>query len=332
MPARRNGFARWFSAFILILLVVGCARQAAAPGRAALVDRVHANGKDASMNLRELPDPTGQADHFLVVGHLYGTIQGDDRIPAKTLLDQMPALEKSGLRMLVSLGDMVKHSEVEDFDLLEQHLLQPAAYPVFNAVGNHDVENRALYEERYGATYYSFRDGTSWMIFLDTERENCSIDAPQREMLSQALDAALKDDEVRQIFIFMHKTLFFKNERLFELKKEIAGPNVWDCYGGGNFAEILAGLIEPAAQQKPVYLFAGDVGAYGNLSPYYERREDISLTMVMTGIGEFPSDSAILITVEGSDVRLEAYSLTGQTLEPLEYYSPDYWIHRAESR
>ncbi len=322
----------WFSVLIVALLAASCNPLAAAPHREPLPDRVHASVKDASMNMREMPALAGQPYRFLVVGHLYGTIQGDDRVPAKTLLDKLPELEKLGLRMMVSLGDLVKHSEVEDFDLLSQQLLQPAAYPVFNAVGNHDVENRALYEERYGATYYSFRDAPSWMVFLDTERENCAIDAPQLEMLAEALDAALNDDDVRQIFIFMHKTLFFENERLFALKKVAAGPNVWDCYGVGNFAEILRVLIEPAAERKPVYLFAGDVGAYGNLSPYYERRADLPLTMVMTGIGEFPSDSAILVTVMGVDVRLEAYSLTGQALESLESYSPDYWVRRAEHK
>ena len=319
----------WGAALAAALALLGCAAPAGAPHREPLADRVRASAKDASMNLRAFPEPAGGVSRFLVAGHVYGTIQGDDRLPAKTLLDQMPALGQLNLRMLVSLGDMVKHSETEDFDLLDELLLQPAAYPVFNTVGNHDVENRALYEERYGPTYFSFRDMSSWFIFLDTEREVCSIDAPQQEMLAQALEAALAEDEVRQIFIFMHKTLFFKNERLFGLKKEIAGPNVWDCYNTGNFAQILARLIEPAAQQKPVYLFAGDVGAYGNLSPYYERRSDLPLTMVMTGIGEFPTDSAILVTVDDGDVRMEVYPLAGQAPEPLENYSPEYWIRRA---
>ena len=33
-------------------------------------------------------------------------------------------------------------------------------------------------------------------------------------------------------------------------------------------------VLIPAAKEKPVYLFAGDVGAWGNLTPYYEELPD----------------------------------------------------------
>ena len=199
------------------LILANCNLLAVQPKRKPFTDRVHADPQAASMNLRALPASTTQPYRFLVVGHLYGSIQGDDRLPAQTLLNRMPEIERLDARMLVSLGDMVKHSEAQDFDLLDQKLLQAVSFPVFNTVGNHDVENRDLYEERYGDTFYSFQDASSWMIFLDTERENCAIDEPQQAMLSRALDAALQQAEVRQIFIFMHKTLFFQNQRLCEL-------------------------------------------------------------------------------------------------------------------
>ena len=52
--------------------------------------------------------------------------------------------------------------------------------------------------------------------------------------------------------------------------------------------------------------------------------------MVMTGIGDLPSDSAILVSVEDTDVRIEVYSLTGETPRLLESYSPAYWVQQAE--
>ena len=317
---------------LLSLSLPGCQPETEQPGSPPGLDRGNANPRDASLNHVELSEPGPDGEQFLVVGHLYGTIQGEDNQPAPGLLNALPELNRIPLSLLVSLGDMVKQSEADDFDELDRQLLKPAAFPVFNTVGNHDVENRALYEDRYGPTYFSFRHGPSRMIFLDTEREHCAIDSPQREMLNSVMQEALEDRTTRQIFIFMHKTFFFKNDRLFELKAEKAGPNVWDCYGTGNFSEIMQTIIQPAALQKPVYLFAGDVGAYGNLSPYYEKLPGSSLTLVMTGLGDFPSDSGILVTVKGDDVQLEAYSLTGNQMNPLPSYSPEYWIHIAEGK
>ena len=188
-----------------------------------------------------------------------------------------------------------------------------------------------LYQGWYGPTYYSFAYGPAYFIFLDTEIETCAIDAPQRRMLERALQAALQEDSARHIFIFMHKTLFLKNDALFELDRDEASPNDWVCYDNPAFPPILDALIAPAAAQKPVYLFAGDVGAEGNLSPWYERLADQNLTMLMTGLGDRPTDAGILVTVDSGGVRLELYPLSGAKLPPLETFTPDYWVSYAQS-
>jgi len=279
----------------------------------------------SSLNLRQIDDLQAQSYRFMVVGHLYGTPDGDDIDPDGALIQQVPALKKMDLSMMVSLGDMVRHSTKTDFNRLKEMLLDPLPYPIFNTVGNHDVQNRALYQARFGITYYTFRYGPVDMIFLDTVKELCSVDSEQMAMLRRALPQAVNDPQVRHIFIFMHHTLFFQNEVLFELKNRAAGPNSWECYGQGNFAQVMKELVAPAAAQKPVYLFAGDVGAWGNLSPYIERRTNPSLTMVMTGLGDLPTDSTILVTVNGESVQLEVYKLVDGSLHSIEEYTPAYW-------
>ena len=187
------------------------------------------------------------------------------------MLANLPALNNLKLSFWVSLGDMVRASRDDDFMAFERQFLQRINVPIFNTPGNHDVQNRMLYQGWYGPTYYSFAYGPAYFIFLDTEIETCAIDAPQRRMLERALQAALQDDAARHIFIFMHKTLFLKNDALFALDRDEASPNDWVCHGNPAFPVLLDTLIAPAAAQKPVYLFAGDVGAEGNLSPWYER-------------------------------------------------------------
>jgi hypothetical protein len=316
-----------FALAIFLLGLTGCARVNKAVKR-ALYDPGKADPAEVSLNRLPLPDPQAAAYRFLVIGHGYGSTTVDDHLPDPALLEKIPEINDLGLSMLVSLGDLVQQSIPEDFDQLQRSLLDPLNVPVFNTPGNHDVVNRDAYQARFGQTYYSFRAGPAQMIFLDTEREACAIDSEQQKMLSTVLARALRDRQVEQIFIFMHKTLFFANQRLAEINQPAGLPNVMDCYASAPFAALLDETILPAARQKPVILFGGDVGAWANLTPYYEKRSDADLTMVMTGLGDNPQNAGILVTVEGGAVRMEVYSLTGQPVEPLENYTPEYWIER----
>ena len=304
--------------FILVLLLLGCQPKS-----------IDTDPQEVSLNGLALRTPDAKSYQFLVIGHSYGAVEIDDGLPSQNLLNNLDKLKPINLSMLVSLGDMVMHSRADEFDLLDKNLLSALPFPIFNVPGNHDVEDRALYEKRFGKTYYTFRYGPARLIFLDTEIKTCQINTAQQEMLAKALAKGLRDRDTHSILIFLHKTLFFQNDYLFSRQKNWAMPNVWSCYNATNFKRIMEEKILPAAKKKPVYLFAGDVGAWGNLSPYYERREDIPLTMVMTGIGDQATDSGILVTVGPKDVQLQAYSLTGQDLPALETFNADYWNLKA---
>lgn len=315
-------------AFLTLLLwLTGCQQVGRAANR-YMYDPSRAKPADVSLNKLPLAEPDAAAYRFLVIGHGYGSTTVDDHLPDPALLARIPDLEEMNLSMLVSLGDIVQHATPEDFNNLERVLLAPLPFPVFNTPGNHDVVNRSEYAARYGQTYYSFRAGPAQMVFLDTERENCGIDDAQQKMLAKALARAVKDQKIKHIFIFMHKTLFFANKPLAEINQKQGLPNVMDCFASESFASIMQTTILPAAQHKPVVLFAGDVGAWANLTPYYERRPDAALTMVMTGLGDNPNNAGILVTVDGDRVQMEVYSFTGQPVQPLETYSPSYWLQQ----
>jgi hypothetical protein len=329
-----------FGYLLALLLLAGCRGMAPAapaetplptplaevtPGAAPAVASFTDQPAPPGMNGRELAEPAPDEVRLLVVGHIYGGIPTEDRDPDLALVAAVPEINRLGLSLLVSLGDVVKHSEAADFDLLDRDLLQPLEAPVFNTVGNHDVEDRALYEGRYAPTFYTFAYGTTQMVFLDTEREVCQVDEVQRQMLAGALEAARSDSTIRQVFIFMHKTLFLENQALYEKNRALTSPNVWECYGATNFTALMDELVRPAAAEKPVYLFAGDVGATGNLTPYYEARPDEGLTLLMTGLGDTPQDAGILVTVSGGQVDLELYPLAGTSPSPLQNYTPEYW-------
>jgi hypothetical protein len=262
---------------------------------------------------------------FIVVGHLYGTIEGDDRLPDQALLSAIPFINRLQPAFMVSLGDMVMHQDPQDFTLLKQTLLTNFKFPFFNTVGNHDVLDRNYYEASFGTTFFTFDYGPARLVFLDTEKKDCDLSSQQVDMVKGAVQKALRSRTTHYIFLFMHKTLFFMDDVLSDLRARQASPNGWRCYQTGYFNNLLDDVLLPAAQTKPVYLFAGDVGAWGNLTPYYEHDPETNLTMIMTGLGDTSQDNMIQVHVEEEKVDLQAIFLDDFSSHLLTEFSPAYW-------
>ena len=278
------------------------------------------------------------AFQFLTLGHIYGDPNSpseDGNFPAQSLMSFLPELQVKKPDMLVLLGDIVPNGSTEYFEILENRFLEKFAFPIFNAVGNHDVEERSTYETRYGPTYLSFFYSSAAFLIIDTEQNPCRIPINQYEMMRDTLASSLDDEKIKNIFIFMHKVLFIDNEIFadeYGLEHAFLKPNRWECYQENDYTEILSDLILPAAQIKPVYWFAGDVGAWGgNLSPYYQPYPDSGLTMIAVGIGDAKEDAAAFVSVsETGDVNIEFISLTGEEMMQVEEYNLDYWLSREE--
>jgi 3',5'-cyclic AMP phosphodiesterase CpdA len=234
-----------------------------------------------------------------------------------------------GLDMIVLLGDSVFDSTPEDFQSLDEKFLHQLDVPVFNAIGNHDIRNngRSIYEERYSPTYYTFRYGSAQMVFLDTELNNCSIIGNQRDMLETALHEASQDSSIAHTFVFMHKVIFIDQfPELLDSENPQVKPNNGSINCENNYSSLLEENFLPAARIKPVYLIAGDAGAYGgNFSPFYEKHPDAPLYTIATGIGDTPQDSAIVISIDQSETRFDIISLAGETFRSLETYNLAYW-------
>jgi 3',5'-cyclic AMP phosphodiesterase CpdA len=92
---------------------------------------------------------------------------------------------------------------------------------LYSMPGNHDVGNEptaeslALYRERFGADYYSFRAGDITGIVLNSNLEKGTEKVPQEAAKMEAwlrgeLERA-KRDGVKHIIVFQHISLFLKN-------------------------------------------------------------------------------------------------------------------------
>jgi hypothetical protein len=67
------------------------------------------------------------------------------------------------------------------------------------------------------------------------------------------------------------------------------------------------------------------VGAWGNLTPYYEPLPGVHLTMLMTGLGDTERDNILHVRVSKLQVKVESILLNGMTPQPLENFGPAYW-------
>jgi hypothetical protein len=275
--------------------------------------------------------PEPQQFDFLVFGHLYASQAVVDHLPARLITKHLPELLELHPRFIVSLGDMVSHRTRFDFINLQTHFLSRIDVPLFNTPGNHDVSvSDVLYREYLGSrSYPAQKIGSATLIFLDTERVSCSLDEDQKQTLHAELDAAVTDPQTKVIFVFMHKTLPFQDLEFRALNNRQVMPNEWKCQNKDGSNPIMDQYFIPAAKKKPVVLFAGDVGAWGNLSPYYQHDPSLPLALVMTGLGDTPQDNVIHVQVTPDSVQITAIFLNSMREVPIEKFDRDYWIKKA---
>jgi len=270
---------------------------------------------DYSLNDRALDARADEDDLIIVAGHIYGSHKSTASHPAKSFISNLNYFANLNPRLMILLGDIVPHSTTADFQDLEERFLLNQDYPIFNAVGNHDVEDRQLYEDRYGPTYYYFPHHSTYFIILDTELDNCRIRGDQLQMLDAALTNAVSDPGISQIFIFTHKVIFFDrnlSQRLTNDQSHLPNDR-YSCLFSNNYARLLTDFFLPAAETKPVYLLAGDVGAWGgNLTPYQARYQGSDFHLLTTGLGDTAQDSVILINIKGDHININYLKLNNE--------------------
>ena len=93
-----------------------------------------------------------------------------------------------------------------------------------------------------------------------------------------------------------------------------------------NFAELSATLFIPAAAQKPVYIFSGEVGAWGgNLTRFYQQDAASGATLLATGLGDSPADSLLQVEVTAAGTEVTILPLDVQDFLPLAEHNLKYW-------
>jgi len=262
---------------------------------------------------------------FIVAGHVYGKPGEENFHPAPSLVNNIALLKTMDADFMVSLGDMVWRPTAENFKLLKLLILDPYEIPVFNAVGNHDVTKRDIYQDTFGSTVFAFEYKKQLFIFLDTTLQYYNLTPDEYSFIMDVIYNHLS--EVQFIHIFMHHVLFLDKEEIYS--KPLLKPNEGDG-SSKNFLNFIQSDLVDISNKVPIYIYAGDVGAFSgsNLSPLYKKNQSGNITFLATGLGGNQSDSILIVEHTPEQLLIQPFSLTGRDMGKIEDYSLENWSKR----
>jgi hypothetical protein len=259
--------------------------------------------------IMEEDDETEIIYSFFVAGHVYGA-PGVDNIgvhPAfKNNFDLIQ--NDSTISLGVFTGDIVLTGNETNWDEIDQDV-SDLGVPVHFAVGNHDMSDRALYESRYGITYYDFIEQGDLYIVLDPNLDEWNISGDQLDFLKNSL---LQAEGVNNIYVFFHQLLWWEEDNIYQnvvlnsLQGRAEVINYW-----AEVEPLFNGL------DNPVIMFAGDVGANPTGDEFVYHTYD-NITVIASGMGGNQRDNIVIVDVQrNKELRYRLIALNGDDINAL---------------
>ena len=226
---------------------------------------------------------------FFVAGHVYGE-PGVNNVgvhpPFKSKFELIR--NDSLLEFGVFTGDIVYQPTEKDWDEIDDDV-SSLNLPVHFAVGNHDMNDREMFERRYGDTYSSFTHHSDLFIILDPNIDRWNISGDQLMFLENLL--AEKYEKVNNIFVFFHQVLWWDKDNIY---KGVHLNSVDYRSDSLNFFTEVEPLFK--ALKNNVVMFSGDVGAFYTAQEFmYHQYENI--TLIASGMGGGVRDNFIIVDV-----------------------------------
>lgn len=253
---------------------------------------------------------------FFIAGHTYGNPDDKDHPLGlyQPFKDKFESINKDkNIELGFLLGDIVWNSKKPvywDAVINDISALRPKIHV---ARGNHDG-SLEQFESTFGKSYKSFVHKKNLYIIIDPNLDEWNISGEQLILVKNAIEK--NKNNVNNIFILTHQMIWWHKSiypKPFPNSVQHKSPdsNYWT-------------LIEPMLKEvgKPVYLFAGDVGAFSKERRKkdqiieYDYHKDGNLTYVSSGMGggirdnfvivDISADGAVnfrLIHLNGSDVN-----------------------------
>lgn len=253
---------------------------------------------------------------FMVSGHWYGASTSRSGFPASTVLGNIDRFNTTGAAFFLLTGDIFQNAKSD------QARYQPALYdhldiPLFNAVGNHDLDG-GFYPGLFGRTWMQWDVRSDRFIVLDTEEDDSRIKGDQLRMIEQAA-AEVEAGKLKHVFITSHRPIWAESG-----KYKFLFPGNTKSVTGNNYESDVLPLLRRMAERVPVHWMAGSMGGTAPASILFETPEP-NLHYVMSAIRDETRDAVLVAEVAADTVRWEAISLTGKHIGPVATYTAEWW-------
>ena len=225
---------------------------------------------------------------FFVAGHTYGVLQKQVpglHMPFVADFNYLNASEKMSFGVLT--GDIVYHSRDTSWDHVDRQLAD-LKMPVYFTTGNHDEGHKSPYKDRYGRTYYAFEEGRDLHVVLNPGLAGWNIWNDQLDFFHAQMQKAEQFDH---LFLYFHHVLWWEDDNQYATFP----PNSLD----GRAPEInFWPEVMPVLQScgRPVYCFAGDVGARGLPTVFFADKVE-NVHLIASGMGNGTKDNYLLVEV-----------------------------------
>ncbi len=252
---------------------------------------------------------SAQADSysFFIAGHSYGE-QGVNNVGLHPpLKEKFPLIQSNeDMRFGVLLGDVVYMPSAEDWDEVDVDIAN-LGLPVYIAVGNHDMINRQLYENRYGSTYFSFTCEKDLFVVLDPLLDEWNISEDQLLFLQEAIND--NAEGLENVFIMIHQLLWYEDDNIYS----DFHPN--GLNGRADTINFWSEIIPYCKDLEYEFFFcAGDVGANQNACNFMYDKFD-NITFIATGMGDGDGENFIVVNVnENKSIDYELICLNNSEL------------------
>lgn len=227
---------------------------------------------------------------FFVAGHTYGKPGVNNQgfhPPFKQKFNYIHSRPEIELGVLT--GDIVSPNPIsQDWDEIDADI-ELLGIPIYFAVGNHNMENRPLFESRYGITYYYFIYQNDLFIVLDPNIDEWNISNEQLEFLQDVVnDNASSTDN---IYVFFHQILWKEADNQFNYI-------YWNSSAGRGDTVNFWTEVEPIFRSLPneVIMFAGDLGTSWSTDVTYDHYDNI--TLIASGMGDEDGENFIIVNVD----------------------------------
>ncbi len=240
---------------------------------------------------------------FFVAGHTYGSPGVNNKgfhPPFKAKFEYIQS--RSEIKLGVLTGDIVSPNPKEkDWDEIDADI-DLLGLPIYFAVGNHDMENRTLYESRYGDTYYSFTFENDLFIILDPNLDSWSITGDQLSFLQNVVDNNYLSS--RNVYVFFHQVMWRPGaEKYYHIQ--------CNSYVGIKYPLNFWTTVMPIFSTLPnqVFMFAGDIGVSWASDVSYDLHKNV--TLISSGMGDKNGENFIVVNIlENGNVDFDLICLS----------------------